>query len=237
MTLIFPLLLVFIFLAAVGFLAQEGLWSNAIRLVNVVTAALLATNYFEPVARWAEEQADTYTFFWDFIALWGLFALFMLILRGLTDVISRVKVRFLKVVDRAGGLVFAAWTGWVMVCFTTMTLHTAPLDRESFFGAFQPENKALFLGLAGPDREWLAFMQRVSRGSFCRADEGPDYRYRDELPTDKKLAVFGGDASFLLKYATRRAEFDSYRKKKLAFRVVPEERGPEKDKIVHLDKR
>jgi hypothetical protein len=236
MTLIFPIILVLIFVAALGFLAQEGMWSNAIRLVNVVTAALLATNYFEPVARWAEGMGETYTFFWDFIALWGLFALFMLIFRALTDAVSRVKVRFLTIADRIGGAVFAAWIGWVMVCFTTMTLHTAPLAREPFFGAFKPENSALFLGFFGPDRQWLGFMQRESRGPFCRADESPAYRHlADDSAGDKKVAVFDGDASFLPKYATRRTEFDAYRIKMKAFRVTPETRG--KGKIVELDKR
>ena len=40
------LLIVFISCLAVTY--TEGLWSNAIRLVNVVIAALLATNFFEP---------------------------------------------------------------------------------------------------------------------------------------------------------------------------------------------
>jgi hypothetical protein len=236
MTWLFPLLLVLIFAASVGFLYPEGMWSNAIRLVNVITASLLATNYFEPVARWLEGMADTYTFFWDFIALWGLFALFVLIFHSLTEVVSRVKVRFLKIVDRIGSAVFAAWIGCVMVCFTMLTLHTAPLAREPFFGAFQPENGKMFLGMYGPDREWLGFMQRMSRKAFCRADKSGDYgSLADEAQGDKKLAVFDRDGAFLIKYATRRAECDSYRNKKGAFRVVPEERG--KGKLVELDKR
>ena len=43
MTWLLPLLLLLIFAAAVGFLYPEGMWSNAVRLINVVTAALLAT--------------------------------------------------------------------------------------------------------------------------------------------------------------------------------------------------
>ena len=108
-----------------------GMWSNAIRLINVVTAALLATNFFEPAGPLAGRHGRRrYTYLWDFLALWGLFALFMLILRTVTDQVSRVKVRFLNVADQIGSTVFALWIGWVLVCFTMMTLHTAPLGPQ-----------------------------------------------------------------------------------------------------------
>ena len=135
MSSLLTLILLVIFLACVGVCYPEGMWSNAIRLINVVTAALLATNFWEPLAAWLDGWNNTYTYFWDFIALWGLFALFMVILRMLTDTISKVKVRFLSIADRIGSGLFAAWVGCVMVCFTLMTLHTAPLARNFMFGS------------------------------------------------------------------------------------------------------
>ena len=39
-----------IFFVCVAMMWNEGLWSNAITLVNVVVAAMIATNYFEPLA-------------------------------------------------------------------------------------------------------------------------------------------------------------------------------------------
>ena len=50
MTSILPLLMFVILFAIVAACFGEGMWSNAVRLVNVVTAGLLATNFFEPVA-------------------------------------------------------------------------------------------------------------------------------------------------------------------------------------------
>ena len=150
MSFIFTLLLLVVLAACVGVLYPEGLWSNAVRLINVVTAALVATNFFEPVARWLDGMADSFTYFWDFVALWGLFCAAMVVMRVATDLISRVKVRFLKIVDRVGSAVFALAVGWVMVCFVTMTLHTAPLAKEFLWGGFDPSQK-MFLGLA-PDR-------------------------------------------------------------------------------------
>ena len=55
MSIIFTILLLVILIACAASLYTEGMWGNAIRLINVVTAGLIATNYFEPVADWLEE--------------------------------------------------------------------------------------------------------------------------------------------------------------------------------------
>jgi uncharacterized membrane protein required for colicin V production len=133
MTSIFLLLIFLILVGCFAMLYTEGMWSNAIRLINVTTAALLAVNFYEPSARWLDGWSPSYTYVWDFLSLWGLFALFMMIFREVTDRVSKVNVRFLKLADRIGSTFFALWVGWVMVCFTMVTLHTAPLARNFLF--------------------------------------------------------------------------------------------------------
>jgi hypothetical protein len=189
-----PLLLTLILFACVAMMYTEGMWSNALRLINIVTAALLATNFFEPVARLLDGWAPKLTYLSDFVALWGLFALAMVVLRTLTDQVSRVKVRFPERVDQIGGSVFALWVGWVFVCFMMMTLHTAPLARHFLFGGFQAEQR-MIAGLA-PDRQWLGFMQRMSLGTFCRSASREEWR--------KQEHVFDPHAEFLPKYTARR---------------------------------
>src|SRR3546814_5029641 len=80
----------------------------------------------------------TFTYVWDYLALWGLFALFYIVFRAGSDLLSKTQVRFKSIVDLAGGSFLALWISWVLVCFTTMSLHTAPLARNSLFGSFQP---------------------------------------------------------------------------------------------------
>ena len=138
-------------MACIGFLYPDGMWGNAIRLINVIIAALLAMNFFEPLARLLEGWWPSWTYCWDFIALWGVFTLSIVVLRTVTDLVSRVKVRFLKIVDQIGSAGFAALIGWVMVCFTLTTLHTAPLGQTFLFGAFQA-GKPMFLGIMSPDQ-------------------------------------------------------------------------------------
>jgi uncharacterized membrane protein required for colicin V production len=194
------LLLLVIFAACVGFGYRNGLWSNAIRLVNVITAALLATNFFEPVADWLQGLAGSYQYFMDLVALWGLFVVFLGGMSLLTDFASRVKVRFATVVDRVGAAFFSAWVGWVMIGFTLATLHTAPLPREFLFHNFQAEQR-MFFGLA-PDRQWLAFVQKMSRGPLCRSATADQWR--------REATVFDPAGEFMIKYATRRTVLEEH---------------------------
>ena len=124
----------------VASLYTEGMWGNAIRLINVVTAALVATNYFEPLAKWIEGMSDTfktYTYLWTSCRSGCCSRCSMIVLRGITDSVCQVKVRFLKMADQIGSVVFACLVAWVMVCFTTFTLHTAPLSKNFLFGGFR----------------------------------------------------------------------------------------------------
>ncbi len=190
---ILPAAFALVLLVVIATLGNEGMWSNAIVLFNVVTAALLATNFWEPMVDWWRQSAPGGVYVFDFLALWGLFAISYMGMRTITDAVSRVRVRFPQIVDKVGSYFFAAWTGWVMICFLAMTLHTAALSRNFLFGGFKAE-QPMFFGLA-PDRQWLGFMQKMSLGSFSRsAPEG-----------QPEAHVFDPRGEFMMKYATRRS--------------------------------
>ena len=69
------ILLLLIFVACFASLMNSGLWSNTITLVNMITAALVATNYFEPLAEFFERNESSFAYVWDFIAMWLIFGL------------------------------------------------------------------------------------------------------------------------------------------------------------------
>ena len=191
MTFIFPALLVVIFIAVAISLYTEGLWGNSLRLINTVTAALLATNFYEPLAAWLEDMMPSYEYLCDFTSLWLLFAVSMVVLRAMTDFVSKVKVRFLKIVDQVGSGILACCVAAVMVAFVSMTLHTAPLAEKFMFGGFQSDTP-MMAGLA-PDRKWLGFSRTVSRGAFARSPA---------KPLDPQ--------HFINNYKQRRAEIESH---------------------------
>jgi hypothetical protein len=190
MSWILSVCLVIVFLVCVLMSLASGLWGNLLMAFNVLLAALIATNYFEPFAGWLDDQMKSYTFFWDFLAMWGIFALSVVLLRAITDTLSRVKVRFKKPIEMAGGLLCGAVVGWLMVCFTLFSLHTAPLGLTSFGGGFVPGSN-MFLGMA-PDRTWGRFAVAQSD-----ADNGP-------LTAGEEFALF----PYMERYARRRAAFE-----------------------------
>jgi hypothetical protein len=197
------LLMYVMFLACVGFCLAEGMWSNALRLINVVTAALLAMTFFEPLAKWLDTQSSSYTYWWDFLALWGIFSLSLALLRAVTDQVSRVKVKFLAIVDRIGSVVLSIAIGWVMVCFIMMTLHTAPMSKTYLAGSFDYEKYDALLwtpiGNMAPDKMWLSFTQKMSKGTYCRALSGEE----------AKKYWFDESRTFRQKYAKRREELQN----------------------------
>jgi hypothetical protein len=188
---VITLVVLVIFVGCFASMFNNGLWSNALMLVNVLTAGLLAFNYFEPLAEWLERQWPSLNYVWDFVSVWLIFIVAMVALRAATDYMSNIKVRFLLPVDRAGGYILALWVSWVTVSFTTATLHTAPLARN--FLGFQPAPEDKMLGGFPPDRIWLAWVRSESMGSLCRLE---------------RLNPFDPLADFVLRYGKRREQFE-----------------------------
>jgi hypothetical protein len=188
------LFLVIIFVS-IALLFREGLWSNTLGLFNTITAALIATNYFEPVSRMLSGIVPYMDYNWDVLVLGVLFALSFAVLRQLTIFASKYRVRFHPLADSIGGTVMAVWTAWVAICFICFALHTAPLSRVFFFGSFDPEKPAFF-GTA-PDRLWLGFVHKISNGGGWGRNQTDDQ--------GRVLSRFDPQGDFMLKYASRRA--------------------------------
>ena len=195
------LILLVIFLGCAGALATAGIWNNLIKLFNIIFAGLLAVNYFEPAAAFLEGQFPDATYVVDFAALWLVFALSMAILTVATDSISKVKVRFPQKIDLGVGGFLGCWVAWILICFTSMTLHTAPLALH--FLNFQPEpSSRMFYGLS-PDRTWLGFMHKESQGALSR-----NVAFKDPSGKLTYGVVFDPEGSFILKYGERRARYE-----------------------------
>jgi len=150
----------------------------------VLLAATLATAWYPAVVARLEPMFASFTYLLDFLALQGLFCLLVLVFREVTDRISGTRVKFRRPVELVGGPLVAMLTGWVMVCFTAASLHTAPVPRN----VVQPTPEARMLFEIAPDRRWLAWV----RGSSIRG------------PFAAPAAAFDPDADFVLRYADRR---------------------------------
>ncbi|HEY6564497.1 MAG TPA: hypothetical protein VIY86_08375 [Pirellulaceae bacterium] len=196
-------LILIVMIVCIALLWNEGMWGNALTLVNVVLAALLATSYYEPVATMMEARMPSFTYICDFLAIWSVFSLSLLILRTTTDQISKHRVRFKMPVEVSGRIGFAILTAWVFACFFVATLHVSPLARTAIRGSFEPTIMGTrFLGLS-PDRYWLAFVHSRSGGALSR----------------REPSVFDAEGDWIPKYAARRKSFEDYNKREGKLRV------------------
>ena len=155
------------------------------------------------------------------------------LLRLVTDLISRHRVRFKMPVEHTGRVILALWVGWIMVGFTIITLHLSPLKAHCFGGGFQKTpTSGNFFGLA-PDRQLLAFAQQSSRGALSRGYAGGDAKGYHPLPEDieSNCRVFDPQSDFVIKYRNRRDFYDKGRKLSkatgvLELRVPRDQRTP-----------
>jgi hypothetical protein len=175
--------------------------------VNLVFAGLLAMNFFEPLAAFItgyQDDIHTFVAFIDFLSFWICFIFFMAIFMAITDKVSRVRVRFMQIVERVGAPIAAACVGWVMACIVLASLHTAPLAEYPLLGSFQPQANMGF-GMFAPDREWFGFTKYQSSGPYCRSN------YSNPFPDD-----------FIVKQDIRRQAIETYTKGAGGIRVNPQ---------------
>ena len=185
------LLLILVFLAIALVLNREGLWSGLVMLLNIVAAATFATAWFERLAGFLDAKMPSFTYLIDFLCLWGIFAVVLLVMRLITDRVSTTKVKFLRQVELVGGPLVAVITAWVMVCFAAASLHTAAVPRALVQPT--PESR-MFFGFA-PDRKWLSWVRfATSSGPFAYPEES--------------AIVFDRDGEFILRYADRRHKLE-----------------------------
>ena len=73
------------FFASLAMMVREGLWSNAISLMNILVSGIVAFGFYSPLAIYLDEMTDgQYTYLFDFVCIWGLLVISMVICRVLT---------------------------------------------------------------------------------------------------------------------------------------------------------
>jgi hypothetical protein len=200
---VFGILLVLIVAIVTWCVASEGAFGAGLTLLCVVFAGLLAMNFFEPVADLLDGIGPWMRYYSDFVALVGLFALFVFLGRLACDSIAPTEIEYDARVYNAARWLFALATGYVTMAILLTAVHTAPLPRE--FLGFSPERRNLFDADA-PDRRWLGFTQYVSEKILATGSifDGPRF---DMPETTQQIWP-----SFPIRYATRRQEYANPRK-------------------------
>lgn len=195
-----------------------GLWSNLITLVNLLLSAMLASSIYEPISDWLISLEESYSALYDFVAVWAVFCISFIVLRGITDVVSSYRLKFDSITELVGRSVLSIWIALVFICFSFFTLQMAPLTPDTY----QESVNKSELGTM-PDRAWLAFIQSRSRGALSASTAKglfPEYdlpQHPDDIEDAKR--VFDPFAEFLPQYAQRRKQISKQLKLRIGGEV------------------
>lgn len=149
--------------ASFAMLVREGLWSNAITLVNILTSGLVAYGLYSPLTIYIDEYFDgQFTYVLDFVVIWGLFAVTMVILRAATGAASKTRLRFKNPIDPVGGPLVGFLAAWVLATFVMATLHTSPMGKDAFGGKLVHGDVESASAFSAPDLAWLRFVDMMS---------------------------------------------------------------------------
>src|SRR5208282_637104 len=102
---IIDLIIVGLVLGLTWALTSEGLWGSALMFFNVLFGAMIAFNFYEPLARLIDLTGIGWGFS-DTLCMLGLFCISVLLLRMTTETIAPAMVRFPTPVYHMGRLVF-----------------------------------------------------------------------------------------------------------------------------------
>ena len=205
MGLIFPIVLVAVWVAVTILASNDGAWGAGLICVSTLFAGLIAMNWFEPLAAGVLDSLMPPEFA-DFTALMLLFAGSVTGMRFLADYLAPTNIELPALVYDIGRFGFAILAGFITMCFVCTAAHTAPIPRSAI--GFSPEDK-MFFGAFAPDRAWLGFTQWVSERTMgsTHVFDGPTYRGIPNADPQFAGAMPARWPSFIIRYAARRERY------------------------------
>ena len=174
-------------------LTSEGLWGSAVMFFNVLFAAMIAFNFYEPLAALIDQTGINWGFS-DTLCMLGLFCISLLMLRMTTETIAPVMVRFPMPVYHAGRLIFALGGAGVTMAVVILSFHAAPVHKMIFSTIDYKSKPPFGLGL---DHLWLGFFQYETGAVFSRLGAGQRDPYRT-YGQGGRVKVFDPKAEWLL---------------------------------------
>jgi hypothetical protein len=118
-------LLLFVLFAGVAMTVNEGLWSNTVTLLCTLLGGLLAWHWGPVLGEFVIEQTkpsvENEWAFW-FATVWGVFFLAVTLLRVIADRSSRVRMRFIRPLDMAGGILMGLFVAVMFSSFAAYAL-------------------------------------------------------------------------------------------------------------------
>ncbi len=152
-------------------LMSEGLWGAALMFFNALFAALIALNFYEPLAVLIVENVSMAADFADSVSLMVLFIVALLLLRLTTETIAPSMVRFPTPVYHVGRVVFGFGGAVITMAMLLLGYQASPVQKK-MLGVMDYKYDPMYHRRF--DRDLLGFFQYTSGYTFARNGVGPE---------------------------------------------------------------
>jgi hypothetical protein len=205
MAVIMDLIICFLILGLTYALTSEGLWGAALMFFNALFSAMIAFNFYEPVATLIDSTGIPWGFS-DTLSMLGLFCISVVLLRMTTETIAPAMVRFPTPVYHFGRFVFGIGGALVTIAIVILAFHTAPIHKKIFTTVKYDTKPPFNMGL---DHQWLGFFQYETGAVFTAfggsGQRDPFGAYgRTRTGTRIPVRVFDPRAKWLLEHQDAR---------------------------------
>ncbi len=180
-------------------LTSEGLWGAALMFFNVLFGALVAFNFYEPLATLLDRTGINWGFS-DTLCMLGLFCVTVLLLRMTTETIGPAMVRFPMPIYHIGRLIFGVGGAVITVAVIILAFHAAPVHKKIFTVVDYNTKPPFGLGI---DHQFLGFFQHVTGTVFARYGVGGRDPFR-EYGHGGAVKVFDPRAEWLINHQEAR---------------------------------
>ncbi|MDR2641402.1 MAG: hypothetical protein LBC74_01270 [Planctomycetaceae bacterium] len=188
--------------ALYGMRWREKFWGNIVTAFAIFFSTLIAVNWFEPIAHYVTGQSAGMLFLADFLFLWLLFIVSLVIMNEMTKLLSRVNVKFPIPVENAGNFIAITVILYLVWSFYSFSLNLAPLGETagvnitsndstqiSIFRQLSAGNLSVF-GEKHPFDEYGEFrkdhlLRRQALLQYRLKSDGFPFFYEGELPPMK----------------------------------------------------
>ncbi len=150
-------------------LMSEGLWGAALMFFNILFSAIVALNFYEPLAQLIATSAEPVSGMADSFSLIAIFCVTLIVLRLTSESLAPTMIRFPPQLTFPGALAFALAGSVATMGILILGLHCAPVEKH-ILGSISYKSKPPF-GL-GFDHRTLGFFQFTTGQVFSRPAPG-----------------------------------------------------------------
>lgn len=110
---------------------KEGLWGNLLSVFAVLFSSIIAVGWWESLTIFLCNKVNGMLFVADYLVLWLLFLISLLIIGEVTRALSRVKVKFAEPVEKTGNAAMLTLLLALLLGFYYFSLDMSPLGETA----------------------------------------------------------------------------------------------------------